>query len=258
MKISIVTTCFNSAKTIQWTIDSILSQAGGAIELEYIITDAGSTDGTLDIIRSYGNAIRLIPAKGLNQSAGINWGLRESRGQIAAFLNADDIYEPGALEKVCDAFSKNPGKKWLIGQCRIIDERGLEMQRWITSYKNFLLRHFSYFMLLTENFVCQPGVFLRRELLESHGYFSETENFVMDYEYWLRVGWDNAPIIIPEYVASFRRMTGTKSNTSFIKQFKDDKRVAFHYARKHALYAAMPLKYLQYLKTTSIYRVLYR
>ncbi len=75
MKISIVTTCFNSAKTIRATIESIISQSGD-FELEYIVTDAGSSDQTLSIIAEYGKKIRLIDATGTNQSQGINLGLR--------------------------------------------------------------------------------------------------------------------------------------------------------------------------------------
>lgn len=257
MKISIVTTSFNGAKTIRDTIESILSQKGD-FELEYIITDAGSQDGTVEIVRSFGDRIRLIDAKGLNQSAGINLGLTLATGEIVAFLNADDVYEDGALQAVYEAFSSRPDRKWLVGKCRIIDENGKEMQHWITSYKNFFLRNYSYFLLLTENFICQPAVFLRRELLGTFGYFSTDEHYVMDYEYWLRIGREETPIILDRYLASFRRFAGTKSNSGFYQQFRDDLRVAISYSKRSANYFAIPIKYLHFLKTVSIYRFLYR
>ena len=255
--ISIVTTSFNAAKTIRDTIESIINQKG-SFEIEHIITDAGSKDGTLDIVASYGDRIRLVPAAGLNQAEGINAGLKAAQGEIVAFLNADDIYEENALAKVAEAFKANPDKNWLIGRCRIIDEQGKEMQSWITAYKNFLLSIYSYPLLLTENFVCQPAVFLRRDILAQYGYFAEDQHYVMDYEYWLRIGKDQQPIVVSDYLSSFRRFAGTKSNSGFVQQFKDDKAVANRYAMTSGLSWTIPVKYLNYLKTIGMYKLLYR
>ena len=126
MKISIVTTCLNADSTIKKTIESIHSQEGD-FEIEHIITDAGSTDKTLEIIASLGAKIKLLDAKGLNQSEGINLGLKNATGDIQAFLNADDIYEPGTFQKVITSFENSPDKKWIIGKCRVIDEDDKEI-----------------------------------------------------------------------------------------------------------------------------------
>jgi glycosyltransferase involved in cell wall biosynthesis len=258
MKISIVTTCFNSQATIRDTIESILSQQGD-FELEYIITDAGSKDATRSIIAEYGDKIRLIDATGTNQSQGINLGLREASGDIVAFLNADDVYRPGTLQVVVEAFLANPDKIWLAGQCAIIDNDGAEFHGAITKYKNFLLRNYSYWLLLIENFICQPAVFLRREALTTIGYFSERENLVMDYEYWLRIGRLGAPIVVQRDLAGFRRIEGTKSNTSYGRQFRDDMRVAVAAAKQNiAHWWTIPCKVASYLRTMAIYPFLYR
>lgn len=257
MKISIVTTCYNSQLTIRDTIESILSQEGN-FELEYIITDAGSKDTTRQIIADYGSRITLIDATGTNQSQGINRGLREATGDIVAFLNADDIYNPGTLQSVVDEFSRNPAKLWLVGQCAIIDSQGREFHGAITKYKNFLLKNYSYWLLLIENFICQPAVFIRRDVLTTVGFFSERENLVMDYEYWLRIGRLSEPIVVPRYLAGFRRIEGTKSNTSYRKQFGDDMRVAVAAARQRVVHWwTIPFKALSYAKTMAIYPFLY-
>ena len=148
MKISIVTTCLNSQGTIKETIRSVLDQKGD-FEVEYIITDAGSTDGTIDIIKSFGSKIKLVDAKGTNQSEGINMGIKLATGDILAFINADDVYEPCAFQKVQQAFAGDPNTLWVTGQCRIIDKDGHEISKFITRYKNFLLKRFSYFLLLS-------------------------------------------------------------------------------------------------------------
>lgn len=258
MKISIVTTCFNSSKTIRATIESILSQQGD-FELEYIITDAGSTDSTLSIIAEYASRLTLINAQGTNQSQGINMGLRAATGDIVAFLNADDVYRPNALQTVVNAFRADPDKLWLIGQCPIIDEQGNEFHGLISRYKNFCMRHYAYWLLLIENFVCQPATFLRREALERVGYLAENEQFVMDYHYWLRIGRISDPIVVESALAGFRRIEGTKSNTSYSKQFKDDMRVGILAAQKSIFYWwTIPLKALSYARTMAIYPFLYR
>lgn len=255
MKISIVTTCFNSEKTIRDTIESVLNQQFDG-ELEYIITEAGSKDGTLSIIKEYGNKLKLVDAKGTNQSEGINMGLQMATGDIIAFINADDTYIEGTFQKVINAFNSNPEKNWLTGQCKIINENNEEILSSMTTYKNFFLSIYSYFLLLGENFISQPATFWRKGVHEKFGYFDTKENLVMDYEFWLRIGYKNSPIIIKEYLSSFRRMTNTKSNSRFKEQFKDDKRVAIKYIKEHRMYLAAVLKYLNYFKTILIYSLI--
>lgn len=258
MKVSIVTTCFNSQATIRDTIESILSQQGD-FELEYIVTDAGSSDATREIISEYGERINLIDATGTNQSQGINLGLQKASGDIVAFLNADDVYLPGTIQDVVQAFAAHKENLWLVGQCAIIDKDGREFHRLIKRYKNLLLRNYSYWLLLIENFICQPAVFLRREALSRVGYFSERENLVMDYEYWLRIGKLSKPIILARDIAGFRRIEGTKSNTSYGKQFRDDMRVASAAARQNVMHWwTIPCKALSYARTIAIYPFLYK
>lgn len=255
--VSIITTCYNAASTIRETIESIHNQRG-SFKIEHIITDAGSQDGTLQILESYGNALHLEPANGLNQTQGINAGLKVAKGDIIAYLNADDLYKKDAFQKVVEAFSSNPDKKWLVGRCDIIDETGREMHPWISNYKTLLLRRYSYPLLLTENFICQPAVFLRRSILDEFGLFDENQHYVMDYEYWLRIGQKEQPIILEDSLASFRRFTGTKSNSGYLQQFRDDLDIAKVYAIKSANLWTIPIKYFNYLKTIGIYRILYR
>ncbi len=252
MIISVVTTCLNAEKTIKETIESVLSQKGD-FELEYIITDGGSTDGTLETINSYGERIRLVDASGLNQSEGINLGLQLSTGEIVTFLNADDLYEKNALCKVAKYFDSNNTAKWVMGKCIIIDGNNNEVFRWITMYKNLLMKNYSYPLLLIDNFISQPGVFLKRELLEEFGYFDTNENYVMDYDYWLRVGMRYKPGFINKTLAKFRRTHETKSNRKFYKQFRDDLRVSWKYMQKKFLHILLPLKFLSYLKTIFVY-----
>ena len=80
----------------------------------------------------------------------------------------------------------------------------------------------------------------------------------MDYEYWLRIGYKESPIILSDYLASFRRFEGTKSNSGFTQQFKDDREVARRYAIESGKGWTIPVKYLNYLRTIGMYKILYR
>jgi glycosyltransferase involved in cell wall biosynthesis len=257
MRISIVTTCFNSAATIEETIKSVLGQQGD-FQLEFIITDAGSTDGTVEIIKRYEDKLCYLPAEGLNQSEGINLGVQKSTGDIIAFLNSDDLYHSGALQKVVLGFKKNPSAQWLVGSCSIIDEKGKEIHSFISHYKEFLRRRYSYFLLLTENFICQPAVFWRRSIYEECGGLAENEQYAMDYEYWLRIGRKYKPLNVFVPLAAFRRMATSKSNKGFKTQFKDDLRLGLKFAKETGNYLAIPLKLINYVKIISLYSLIYR
>ncbi|MEA3273357.1 MAG: glycosyltransferase family 2 protein [Patescibacteria group bacterium] len=251
-KISIITPSFNQARFIDKTIQSVLNQDYPNFEL--IVIDGGSTDGTLSILKKYGNRIRWISEKDKGQTSAINKGLKMAEGEIIAYLNSDDTYEPKTFQKIVNFFKKNPDKKWAYGKCRIINEKDKEIRRPITWYKNFLLRKYSYKKLLAENFISQPATFWKRELHQEFGYFDEKENFCMDYEFWLRIGKKYPAGIINGYLANFRYHPASKSGSVNKKQFKDELRLARKYGRGYPL--ATFLHSINYFKITGVYRIL--
>jgi glycosyltransferase involved in cell wall biosynthesis len=107
MKISIVTISFNQAQYLRQCIDSVLSQP--VDDLEYIVVDPGSTDGSRDIIESYGDRIIKVLQPDKGPPDGLNAGFARATGEIFGFLNSDDYLLPGALEKICPLFEKSGG-----------------------------------------------------------------------------------------------------------------------------------------------------
>lgn len=247
--ITVITPSFNQARFIERTIRSVLDQ--DYPNLEYIVIDGGSRDGTVDILRKYEGRLTWVSEKDKGQTDAINKGIERSTGDIIAYLNSDDVYEKDAFARVAEYFSVHPDAMWLTGKCRIIDEQDREVRRPITAYKNFLLRHFSYSLLLVTNPVSQPATFWRREALREIGLFDEDQHLVMDYHYWLRMGRKYPLEVLDAYLAGFRVYAASKTSSSFPTTFKQEMVMARTYSNSRLLnglhrlsYFAISLAYL--------------
>lgn len=249
-RISIVTPSFNQATFIGRTIDSVLNQ--NYPNLEYIVMDGGSTDGTLEILKSYGKRIIYRSEKDKGQGEAINKGLQIASGELLAYLNSDDTYLPTALIKTADFFVKNPGIMWAFGTCRIVDENDNEARNIITAYKNFWLRHYNFQSLLILDYISQPAVFWRRAAYEKIGDFDENEFYELDYDYWLRLGKSYKPGFIDDYLANFRvhKLAKTSANT---KHFLEEVRVAKKYTNNPLIIGLHYLNFLSIMLGYSFY-----
>jgi len=252
IRISIIIPCYNAAEFIEETIQSILSQ--NYENLECIVIDGESNDGTLNILEKYKDKIIIKSGKDRGQSDAINKGLRLATGDIVAYINADDIYEKGCFQKVANFFERNQNVKWVHGKCKIIDENNLEIRRLITWFGIFWQRRYSYNKLLAMDFIPQPAVFWRGELIDEIGSFDANEHLVMDYEYWLRSGARYNPGFIDEYLASWRVHPHSKSTMNFSKQAMEGLNVAKKYAGSKGF--IIPIQYLVSLSIILVYSVL--
>ncbi|NTW59801.1 MAG: glycosyltransferase [Nitrospirae bacterium] len=251
LKISIITPSFNQAPFIERTIRSVLDQ--NYPSLEYIVMDGGSQDGTIDILKKYEDRLKWVSQKDEGQADAINKGLRMATGDVVAYLNSDDTYEQGALARVAGYFLAHPEARWLTGRCRIIDESDQEVRRLITAYKDFLLRRFSYSLLLVTNPISQPATFLRRQVIDELGVFDKNEHFVMDYDYWLRIGKRYPLVVLDDCLASFRVYTTSKTSSSYLRSFREELEVAKRHSGSSMLNA---LHWLSYLGIATSYVVL--
>lgn len=227
-KISIVMPCYNSVNYIERSIRSVVEQDYQSIEL--FIKDGGSDDGTVDIIKfyakNYPKIISWISVKDKGQTDAINLGMKKVKGEILTYLNADDIYKKGALKEVAEYFSQHPDVMWVFGKADIIDADDIEIRKWVTFYKNFWLKNYSYTTLLVLNYISQMATFWRKDAAEKIGDFDDKQHYVMDYDYWLRLGKRYKAGFINQHLASFRITLANKSSTGFVKQFKDEFEVA--------------------------------
>ena len=232
-RISVVIPSLNKVSFIKETLESIVTQ--NYPNLEVIIQDGGSIDGTLPIIKKYAkkypDKINWESIKDKGQTDAINKGLKRASGQILSYLNADDIYEKGALIKVGEYFIKNPKTLCFAGRGKIINEKGDKISKWVTSYKNFLLNLKSYNVLLIINYLMQPSVFIERDAYLKHGPFSGTKSGVMEYDLWLKLGKFQMPKVIDETLTSFRLTKDNLSAINFDTILSEDFKIARKYTK---------------------------
>ncbi len=231
--ISVITPTFNQGKFLEKTILSVLDQ--NYPSLEYIVIDGGSTDGTIKLLKGFGDRISWISEQDDGQTDAINKGLAIATGEVLGIINSDDLYEEGALTNVGKFFFENPRALWMTGKCRIIDLDGKEIRRLITLYKNFWLRLNMINSLYVLNYISQPATFWRKKLVDQIGIFSETLHYAMDYDYWLRACQRTKLKVNFQYLAKFRIYSESKSGSGFIEQFEEEFSVAHRYTTSKLL-----------------------
>lgn len=174
---SIITVSFNSAKTIEKTILSVLSQTYKNIE--YIIIDGGSTDGTVDIIKKYNDKIAYwISEKDNGISDAFNKGILASKGDIIGIINSDDWYEPNTLETIIKLDSEN-NADFYVGALRYWDNKNNN----IIIYPDVKYEKTISFRMPHLN---HPSSFFKKEVYDEIGLFDIKYKYAMDYDLFLR------------------------------------------------------------------------
>jgi len=219
-KISVITPTLNQAVFIEKTIKSVLSQ--NYPNLEYLIIDGGSTDGTLEILKKYSGSLRWFSEVDKGQADAVNKGMRICTGDIIGYINSDDEYEPGSLQRVAEYFDDHPDTTWLTGKCKIIDLHSVEVMKLVTFYKYLLLRTRSKKLLKIVDFISQPATFWRKRIVDEIGFLNEEFHIVMDYDYWIRITERYPIIFMDEYLANFRTYPSSKTRQSAINQIDEE------------------------------------
>ena len=248
---TIITPCLNAADTIEEALESVRSQDYPGVE--HLVVDGGSTDGTLDVLER-AEGIRYVTGSDSGRPDAVNKGIAMASGEVIGFLNADDRYEPGALRAVGKALAARREAMWATGYCRIVDGEGREIRRAITTYKNALLRHWSFPLYLTQNFVSDPATFVRRAALEEAGPLDSRYRISHDYDIWLRVGRRHDPVVLERYLSSFRMAEGTMSMADFERQFREHAEVARRHGAGHRI--AVGANAVMSTLIPAVYRVL--
>lgn len=260
MKFSIITPTYNSGKYLTETIKSVVSQKGD-FEFEYIIVDGGSDDETLDIIKKYAEEypfIRWISEKDNGMYDAINKGFSMATGDIFAYINSDDVYEPKAFNTISKVFKKFPEIQWVKGITLISNEK-LETiktphcfifnQEWI---RKGIYGRYAYF-------IHQDSAFWRKELWEKIGKIPEDIKLAGDYYLWTQFA-KYSPLWSIDYTVSrFRKRKGQLSE-NMSKYRKEQEKIV----PKTKSFLALKIKLFFWLKAKliilpeSFFVILYR
>ncbi|NLF23124.1 MAG: glycosyltransferase [Lentisphaerae bacterium] len=225
MRISVITPSYNTGRFIGQALDSIRAQRGAeGLEIESIVIDGGSTDGTLEqLARRRAELAHLVVEPDRGPAAAINKGLRLATGDVLAWLNADDVYHPGALARVAAAFARQPARALCFGRCRIVDEEGREIRRGITRFKEACHPFSSRPWIQTINYVSQPAMFFTRRAWRQAGPLREDCRAAFDYELLLRLWRQGGAIRLSGApLADFRWHPGSISGRAFEVQFREE------------------------------------
>lgn len=192
-KVSIITTSFNSGRTIARTIESVFQQTYANIE--FIIIDGGSNDSTVSIIASYtakfNGRMRYISEPDRGMYDAMNKGIAQSTGELIGILNSDDWYEPDAVASMVEQYLKTPGSV-MYGILRYV-----ENERETMLYR---MHHDS----LREGMITHPTCFVPKSVYDRYGMFNTAYRLSSDYELMLRFQKNNVPFTpLDKIVANF-------------------------------------------------------
>lgn len=205
MMLSVITPSLNQARYLGECVASVRRAAELAAphEVEHIVIDGGSSDGSRELLAS-APGIAWVSERDGGQSCAINKGLAMARGDILAYLCADDLYEPAAIARALEAFASDP-------QCDVVyaDYFFLEGSR--KRLKSAAA--FSPDRLRSRNPLGQPAVWWRRHVYEKFGGFDESLHYCMDHEYWLRLGTSVRWRYLPEPLAVSRLHADAKTSS---------------------------------------------
>ncbi|MBK1987105.1 glycosyltransferase [Sphaerospermopsis aphanizomenoides BCCUSP55] len=213
-KISIITPSYNQGHFLEETIRSVLLQ--NYPNLEYIIIDGGSTDNSIDIIKKYESWLSYWVSEPDNgQAHAINKGLARSTGDIIAYLNSDDYYLPGTLFKIAEHFHQFPNTDLVHGICRYVNKEGEKIGEQFGNIQKLEEILDLWNVWWKKRQFVQPEVFWTRRITNKVGLFKEELNYVMDYDYWLRILEAEGQVgSVNSEVSCFRFTPYQKSNQS--------------------------------------------
>ena len=204
VRVSIVTPSFNSGVYLEETIRSILLQSYP--DLEYIVIDGGSTDGSLEILRKYEKWIACwISEPDRGYADALNKGFARATGDIRAWLPASDLYEPSAVYEA-DAYLGERRYDMIFGRPRFINEQGHQ-----TRVGPLMSRSLRAVSLYGRNNPCQPTTFWRREIHERTGELNANLRYAADSEWFLRLSILGRCRGVPEIVCALRTHAGQLS-----------------------------------------------
>jgi glycosyltransferase involved in cell wall biosynthesis len=218
--VGIVTPSLDSVDFVRATVESVLAQ--DYPRLRYVVMDGGSTDGTVDVLRSFGDDLDWISELDGGQSEAINRGIERVGGDIVAFLNSDDLYEPGAIATAVERFRKRPGAGMVHGRARMLDADGAEVR--ISD-----LVHVDHAGLAASNPIAQTAAFYAGGAWRDLGGLDTALHYALDYDLFIRIAAELPVCAVDDVLSRVRFHPAAKSEAQRGRCFRQ----TFAVARRH-------------------------
>jgi len=227
--VTIAVPSYNQGRFLDQALTSIFDQG---LSVEVFVADAGSTDGSIDVIKKFeGRLAGWRSHSDRGQAAAINESIARGLAPYVSWLNSDDCLLDGGLKRLVDALQRNPAAPAVYGKVwNYVESSGTRKPVWVES--------FSEGRLALRCIVSQPGALMRRSAWEAVGGVDENLRMAIDYDLWWRLYKAFAPLhFIDEYVALNRDHAGTKTNTQRVLHYRE----AIGVVRKY--HGSVPLKW---------------
>lgn len=204
--VAIVTPSYNTGRHVGAAIRSVFEQDHPRVD--YVVMDGGSTDGTVDVLQSFGPKLRWVSERDRGQSDAINRGFAQTTGEVLGWLNSDDAYAPGALRAVAEYLGQHRDVAMVYGDADFIDAGGNRIGRCAHVEPTFRRRR----LLHYSDFIVQPAAFFRRSAFDAVGGLDPSLNWAMDYDLWLKFAAAGFKVAyLPRVLANYRWLGGSKS-----------------------------------------------
>ena len=237
--VSIVTPSYNQGHFIRQTIESVLGQ--DYPNIEYWVVDGGSADETVAILREYAGDPRFhwMSEPDGGQGDAINKGVRLTHGDLLAWLNADDIYLPGAVSRAVQALQDHPEAALVYGHAALIDRAGavVEACAYVEPFSLRRLIHYG-------DFIMQPAAFFRRGPFLEVGGLNPSLHYSLDYDLWIKLALRYPVHYLPQVLARARIYPETKTASGGLDRLDEIARMIQPYGRRRlpALFYGVMLK----------------
>jgi glycosyltransferase involved in cell wall biosynthesis len=233
-KVTIVTPSYNQAHFLEETMRSVLEQ--DYPNIEYVVIDGGSTDGSAEIIQTYESQLAYWQSqKDKGQTDAINQGFARASGEILAWLNSDDILLPGAVSAAVRQLQAHPQVGMVYGDCLWINADGKKIGNFPAAQTDLKKLRRGYVH------IPQQASFFRADLWKKVGPLDDSFYFAMDYDLWTRLAAEAPLLYIPELWAAFRLHGDAKSIAEDDRCWPEMLRV--HYRDGGKKLSLMTLKY---------------
>ncbi|MGM0578883.1 MAG: glycosyltransferase family 2 protein [Myxococcota bacterium] len=228
--VGVIVPNFNGARFLRECLDSVLAQEH---PVRCLVMDGGSTDASVEILESYGDAVEWISEPDEGQADAIDKGFRRMDTDLVGWLNSDDRYLPGAVGEVVEASREDPEAVLFHGHLYRVDVNGAVIgETRSVSLDRDILRS-------QRGRIVQPGSFYRREAVARAGGVNPSFHLLMDLDLWIRLLGVGPAHLVDDHLAEFRVHEDAKSSQAPLRYYRETLRIGWLHERDRPIRAAL-------------------